>query len=130
MIKPKYNILKKAGSSLGFKHSAETLTKLKQREISDVTKTNLSLAASNRILSTQEKENLSKARLGKRIPLKTRQKIAYTASKLRGVPVQVKDIELNTIQDYATLSEAAKALNVSRPAIKKAVVTNKILKGK
>jgi group I intron endonuclease len=29
LIKPEYNILKKAGSSLGFKHSAETKTKLR-----------------------------------------------------------------------------------------------------
>ncbi len=30
MYKPKYNILKIAGSSQGFKHSPETISKLKQ----------------------------------------------------------------------------------------------------
>lgn len=74
--------LKKAGSSLGFKHSAETLTKLKARRVSDATRNNLSLVASNRILSVKERENLSKARLGKTMPQVTREKIASTTSKL------------------------------------------------
>ena len=31
LLKPEYNILKVAGSSLGFKHSPETIAKLKNR---------------------------------------------------------------------------------------------------
>jgi hypothetical protein len=43
-LKPKYNILKKAGSSLGFKHSLETLLKFKERKLSPEALINLKLA--------------------------------------------------------------------------------------
>lgn len=62
------------------------------------------------------------------MPLKSRDKIALTTGKLWGVPVQVKDTELNTIQIYSTLSEAANVINVTRPAIKKAAATGKLLR--
>ena len=46
-----YNILQQAGSSLGFKHSKETLEFFKNhREVSEETRKNLSLAATGRIL--------------------------------------------------------------------------------
>ena len=34
LFKPEYNLLNKAGSSLGFKHSSETLLKFKDRKLS------------------------------------------------------------------------------------------------
>ena len=40
-FKPEYNILTKAGSSLHFKHSEETLLKFKLRKLSDETLSNL-----------------------------------------------------------------------------------------
>jgi group I intron endonuclease len=43
-LKPKYNILKKAGSSLGYKHSLETLLKFKERRLSPEALINLKLA--------------------------------------------------------------------------------------
>jgi group I intron endonuclease len=43
-LKPKYNILKKAGSSLGYKHSLETLLKFKERKLSPEALINLKLA--------------------------------------------------------------------------------------
>jgi hypothetical protein len=33
LLNPKYNILKKAGSLLGFKHSRETIAKMKNRNL-------------------------------------------------------------------------------------------------
>jgi len=41
LLKPEYNILRKAGSSLGFKHSMETLLKFKSRKLSPEALTNL-----------------------------------------------------------------------------------------
>jgi group I intron endonuclease len=43
-LKPKYNILKIAGSSLGYKHSPETLLKYKERRLSPEALINLKLA--------------------------------------------------------------------------------------
>jgi len=44
VLKPEYNILKKAGSSLGYKHSLKTLLKFKKRKLSPEALTNLRLA--------------------------------------------------------------------------------------
>jgi len=51
-LKPEYNILEQAGSSLGFKHSEETLEFFKNnRKVSEETRKNLSVAATGRILT-------------------------------------------------------------------------------
>ena len=53
LLKPEYNILKKAGSNLGFKHSE--FTKAKFREI-----------AQNKIISEEEKARVSKIYLSRK----------------------------------------------------------------
>ena len=122
-----YNILKKAGSSLGFKHSENTLKKFKEeRKVSKVTRENLSLAAKKRILT--EKKNLSLARLGKKLSVTTREKISAFATNTKGVQVKVEDTKDGTTQQFTTLTAAGHALKVSRTAIKKAVVPGKLLK--
>lgn len=51
-LKPEYNILEEAGSSLGFKHREETLEFFKnERKVSVETRQNLSLAATGRVLT-------------------------------------------------------------------------------
>lgn len=40
LLKPEYNMLKKAGSSLGFKHSKSTLETMRSRDVSAITKNN------------------------------------------------------------------------------------------
>lgn len=75
LLNPEYNILKKAGSSLGYKHNTKTLDAFKNRTVSQETRNNLSLAASKRIFSKQEKEKLSISHLGKQLPLSVRKKI-------------------------------------------------------
>ena len=44
LLEPEYNILKKAGSSLGYKHSLETLLKFNNRKLSYEALANLKLA--------------------------------------------------------------------------------------
>jgi hypothetical protein len=44
LLKPKYNILKTAGSSLGFKHSPETFLKMKKRKLRPAALANLKIA--------------------------------------------------------------------------------------
>lgn len=51
LLKPEYNLLTTAGSSLGFKHTEEALAKFKAREFSAETRFNLSKAASWCILT-------------------------------------------------------------------------------
>ena len=56
---PYYNILEKAGSLLGgasSKHSKDTFEKFANREVSEETRKNLSVAATGRILTEQDKK--------------------------------------------------------------------------
>jgi group I intron endonuclease len=52
VLKPKYNILKKAGSSLGYKHSLETILKFKERRLSPEALINLKLAKKGKASSS------------------------------------------------------------------------------
>nr|YP_009072316.1 GIY-YIG endonuclease [Sclerotinia borealis]AHX82981.1 GIY-YIG endonuclease [Sclerotinia borealis] len=57
ILKPEYNILQQAGSSLGFKHSEKTLEFFKNnRDVSEEARKNLSLAATGRILTEEDKK--------------------------------------------------------------------------
>lgn len=129
LLKPEYNILQQAATSLGFKHSAETLEYFKnERKVSDETRKNLSLSAIGRILTEQDKKKISNSRKGQKLSDETRAKISASTASLIGVPVIIKNIETNLEVEYTTLTEAAKYLGVSRTAVKKALDSGKIFK--
>jgi group I intron endonuclease len=128
-LKPEYNILEKAGSSLGFKHNEKTLNFFRdERKVSEVTKKNLSLAATGRILSEEDKDKLSNKRKGIKLSEETKAKISASTISLIGVSVLVKNINTQVETEYKSLTEAAKAISVSRTAVSKAMSTGKILK--
>ena len=129
LLKPDYNILKIAGSSIGFKHSEKTLDMFRNKgKASEETRKNLSLSAKGRVLTEADKKKISISSLGKKLSAETRAKISATVSTLIGVSVIVKNITTNSEIEYSTLTEAAKAIGVSRTAVKKAVVSNNIFK--
>jgi len=128
-LKPEYNILQIAGSSLGFKHSKDTLEYFKSvRKLSAEAKHKLSLAASSRVLTELEKAKLSEVRKGIKLSNTTKDKIASSITSLIGVPVSILDTETNTEKNYTSLTEAATDLGISRTAIRKASITGSILK--
>jgi len=63
LLKPEYNILQKAGSSLGFKHSEETLTKMSTAQV----------GAKNTIFGKKHSEEtrakMSSSRAGEKNPM-------------------------------------------------------------
>lgn len=129
LLKPEYNILEQAGSSLGFKHSDESLELFKNnRKVSEETRNNLSLAAIGRTLTKEDKIKISNSRQGIKLSDETRAKISATIASLIGVPVIVKNISTNEEIEYVSLTEAAKAIGVSRTAVKKALISEKPLK--
>ena len=131
LLKPEYNILKKAGSSLGYRHTEKTLKLLKEnRIINEDTKKKLSIAASKRTLTEQERKKISVSRIGKKMLLDTRNKISESTTKLRGVAVRVVNKESGETQEYTTLTKTAEALKVSRTAISKCLLLGKPLKNK
>lgn len=56
-LKPEYNILKITGSSLGYKHSLETLLKLKKRRLSSEALINIKLATGHVTTLVNKKDN-------------------------------------------------------------------------
>ena len=129
LLKPEYNILGQAGSSLGFKHKAETLEFFyTSRKASEETKQNLSLAATGRVLTEEDKKKISDARKGINLSNEIRAKISAAAVALRGVSVTVKNVNTNEQLEFTNLTEAAKYINVSRTAVKKYLDTGKLVK--
>ena len=111
ILKPEYNILQNAGSSLGFKHSEKTLNFYRnERKVSNETRKNLSLAATGRILSEEDKDKISNKRLGVKLSEETKSKISAAAISLIGVSVVVKNINTQVETEYRSLAEAAEAI--------------------
>ncbi len=128
LLKPEYNMLKLAGSSFGYKHTQETLDKFKSRKVSEETRKNLSIAATGRIITDEEKLKISEARKGLKLSMETRAKLSAATTLIKGVSVVVKNV--NTYEEilYPTLTAAAVALGVSRTAVKKAADSGNTLK--
>jgi group I intron endonuclease len=128
LLKPGYNILEQAGSSLGYKHREETLKLFKKRKLTEEARNNLSIAATGRVLSEEVKEKISNKRKGIRLSEETRTKISDAAVKLVGVKINVINIETDESLYFDSLTNAANYLNVSRTAISKVLRTGKTLK--
>lgn len=112
LLKPEYNILKTAGSSLGYRHREDTIERMKTLHLID----------------EKVKNNRVKARLGYKASEETRLKNSLATTALIGIPVFIKNINTGQETEYINLTEAAKAIGVSRTAVKKALDLNKCLK--
>ena len=76
MLKPEYNILKIAGSSLGYKHRKDTIERMKTLHL----------------LDEGVRNNKIKARLGFKVSDETRSRNSLATTALIGIPVNVKNI--------------------------------------
>ena len=128
ILRPEYNVLSVAGSTIGYKHTADTIEKFKTRVFSDETLINLSKAAKGRILSEEARTKISEVRRGIKLSNETKTKLSLIATEREGVKVEVTNIISGEVKEYATLTLAGLGLNVSRTAIKKAISSGKILK--
>ena len=128
LLKPEYNILSVAGSTFGYKHTANTLEKFKTRKFSNETLANIAETAKGRILSKEVRAKISEARRGIKLSNQTRAKISAFRTTKNGVAVEVTNIISSEIKQYATLTLAALALGVSRTAVKKSMDSGKVLK--
>jgi len=111
-ISPEYNVLKIAGSSLGFKHSAKTIEKMKTAHIYD----------------NEIKLKRRLARLGFKVSEETRVKLSQITTRAIGVPVIVKNNITNEEKQYVNITEAAKVIGVTRTAVRKAINRKKSIK--
>lgn len=104
-LKPEYNILKVAGSSLGYTHNEASLLKISKRVISDAT-----LAKKKARVQTDE----------------TKEKIKRSV----GIPVQVSDVHTKEVVIYSSKWEAGLALGVSDSTIGRYIKSKKLLLNK
>lgn len=102
LLKPEYNVLKLAGSSLGFRHSEITKNRMKTLHL----------------LDDEIRKNRTDARLAIKVSDETRAKNYAATTALIGIPVMVKNKNTGEETEYINLSEAAKAIGVSRTAVK------------
>ena len=77
---------------MGFKHSKDTLAKFAVREVSEETRNNLSIAATGRILTEEEKLKISSKRKGIQLSSITRKKI-FSVSSFKGYKNRSKEYE-------------------------------------
>lgn len=96
-LKPKYNIAEIAGSTLGYKHTPESLTKMRDF-----------------VLSAEV--------------LERKRKSTVNAAAANRIPILVEDTKTNEKIEYVSLTEAGKALGVSRAAASQAILNNRMLK--
>jgi hypothetical protein len=87
----------------------------------------LSLAATGRILTEEDKNKISVARKGIILSAETRTKISAGAVAHRGITVVVKNVNTNEELVFASLTDAAQYIGVSRPAVKKYLDTGKLI---
>jgi len=134
MLNPEYNVLKVAGSSLGFKHSLENIEKMKNRIWTAEHKAKRSehlkrihespeykakvLEQLNRLNGNtdfQEKrlEHLKRLHENGELQANRLKKVKEKSSK----PVEICDLQTGETTQYLSRSEAARAIGVSRESI-------------
>ena len=133
LLIPDYNILKYAYSLLGFKHSEETLEKLKTRIVSLEHKEILSSIHKGKLVSEETRNKLAVATASyrKNNPLTTEALANITAKTLarEGVSVSVLNTQTNEIKEFSNQTEAGEFLGVTRQAIYNAVKRGSLING-
>lgn len=128
LLTPEYNVLKYAYSLLGYKHTEDTLDKLRSKIISDDHKKLLSSIHKGKTVNEETKNKLSVAltNFRKDNPL-TPEALASIKEKTimrEGVSVSVVNSLTNDVKLFSNQTEAGKYLNVSRQAIHNAILRN------
>jgi group I intron endonuclease len=112
LLEPEYNILSKAGSRLGQKHTEETRAKFRARKLSKK-----HIAALTKHNSSLEQRLKSKERI-----------IKINAEK--GFVVEVTNIESGEVVKYESIRQTAKELNTSHVTVMNYIKNKKLYLGK
>lgn len=96
ILKPDYNIAETAGSTLGYKHTDESIAKMRNFVLSREVKIKKALATKN-------------------------------ATASRKVSIVMEDINTKEKLEFPSLTEAGKALGVTKGTVSQALVNNRIL---
>lgn len=137
LLKPEYNILKVAGSLFGYKHSPESLEKMREIALnrSDETKAKLREAALGKTYKHTEetKIKLRDAILGKKHSEETKAKLRVIQSNrikhpVPGFKIEVKDLQTGQIFYYDSLRAAGKDLNSNHVTLSSNLTKGKLFR--
>jgi len=130
LLKPEYNILQKAGSSLGYKHTKESLAKISRtsagRTLNEETRAKMSAALKGEQNPMFGKKGEMHPRFSKKHSEKTRAKM----SSSKGIAINVLDVKTNITTKYLSGNQAAKAISCSPTTLQKYLKSGKILKNR
>jgi group I intron endonuclease len=133
LLIPEYNILKNAYSLLGFKHSQETILKLKEKVISPEHKKILSSIHIGKVVNEDTRNKLAAATANyrKRNPLSEEalENLRVKTTLREGVAVTVLNTETNEIKSFTNQTEAGVFLGISRQAVYNAIKRGSIVNG-
>lgn len=119
LLKPHYNILKTAGSSLGFKHSEQSLVKISKALTGEKNPMYGKIGENSHLfgrkLSEQTRAKLSIALTGEKNPRYGKKKAEGSGSP--SVKIKVLDIITGISTIYNSMSEAAKAIGCPSSSI-------------
>jgi group I intron endonuclease len=117
LLKPEYNIQKVAGSPLGFKHSEETILKLKDLASNRSKETLIKLKTHIKSLncSQEHKDHLIKLNT-------SLEHIAKTAKA-----VTVFNIETQESMEFRSMTQAANFLDVRPESVRRSILNNRLL---
>jgi len=122
-LRPEYNILTTAYSSLGYTHTEETLAKISKennhmfgQNHTEEARAKMVAAKLGRVLSEELKEKLKVAATGKIFTEEHR--LALSASKKNNQKVSVLDLQTGTDAIYNSINEAARLLNIPSDSIR------------
>lgn len=141
LLKPEYNILQVAGSLFGYKHTQESLEKMREIALnrSDETKAKLREKALGRTYkhSEETKIKLREIMLGKtgHTAQETKQKLKLIQSNraihpVKGKSIRVEDTQTNQINIYDSLRHAGKEFNSSHVTIGKYLDKDKLYRNR
>lgn len=127
LLKPEYNILSLAGSSLGYKHSKDALAKIKagtkaaalNRTQEAHAKFSATRIGSKHTESSKLKMRAAALNRSKEIKEKNRAALAESNISNKGKAVEVTNLVTNETFEYISVREASRALNVSQLNISK-----------
>jgi len=134
LLVPDYNILKYAYSLLGFKHSQESIEKLKAKIISPEHKEILSSTHKGKLVSEEIRNKLAAATASYRKdnPL-TPEALANIKAKTtarEGVTVSVLNTQTNEVKEFTNQTEAGEFMGVTRQAVYNAIKRGSVISGR
>lgn len=133
LLIPEYNILKHAYSALGYKHTQETIVKLKQKVVSQEHKDIISSLHKGKIVTEDTRIKLAAAtsKYRKANPLSAEVLASLRAKSIlrEGVGVSVTNIETNITQEFTNQTEAGVFLGITRQAVYNAIKRGSTVNG-